>query len=94
MTDSILMTPQEQRELAQALAVQRMNAEQRSEWLRVEWATATANAQLFMSRFPSQPGAISFASLAEKNHHDEQRELRQAAQYSLTATSRHAPISD
>ncbi len=82
---------QEQRELAQALAVQRMNAQERGVWLSTEWARVQTTAQLFMSRFPSQPGAMSFATLAEKNQHDEQRELMQAAQFSLVATSQHAP---
>lgn len=91
MADLLQMNTQEQYELKQALEVQGMSATQRGAWLSAEWARVQVTAQLFMSRFPSQPGAMSFATLAEKNAYDERRELMQATQFSLASTSKYAP---
>lgn len=90
MTSFPIDLPQEERELQQALAVQRMSAAERGAWLRKEWATAQANAQLFMRRFPQRLGALNFACLAEKNQYDEARELEQALNYAIAEHPSHA----
>ncbi|TAG25830.1 MAG: hypothetical protein EAZ37_11295 [Burkholderiales bacterium] len=81
---------QEARELLQALAVQAMSASERAAWWRSELAAVQTHTQLFMNRFPTQPGAMSFASLAEKNRHDEERELEQAMNHAQIPHASHA----
>ena len=84
---------QASRELLQALAVQRMGSQERAAWWRQELAIVQAHTQFFMDHFPSRPGAVSFSSLAEKNHYDEARELEQALNHAVVSRASHAASS-
>jgi hypothetical protein len=93
MATSSDLTPQEERELAQAILVQHMSPEDRAAWWSKEFAAVQASAQLMMPYFPVRPGAISFATMAEKNRYDEKRELDEAMNHSLIAKTRLASDS-
>ena len=75
MDESTNLGIKEQRELAQAMVVHRMNAKERGLWLGQQITIVQAQLQLMMQHFPARPGARSFALMAEKNRYDEQREL-------------------
>lgn len=76
---------QEDRELAEALRVQRMTQGQRGAWLTEVWGSMQRNATAF---YPHQPTARSFATPEEKNKFDDARELDFAVSHSAYATQR------
>ncbi|MBK9441373.1 MAG: hypothetical protein IPN53_08670 [Comamonadaceae bacterium] len=70
---------QAERELQQALRVQSMTPAARWLWLQEAWGPLQDSAAFLLPNDPSMPGAArSYATLDEKNHFDEDREIRQA----------------
>jgi len=72
---------QEERELAEALHVQTMSPQERSQWLlRETWDPLQVQAASFYSFWKpaGEPSAMHFATLDEKNRFEEQREIEQA----------------
>lgn len=77
---------QEERELAEALRVQTMSPQERSQWLRDNWGPLQAQAASFFSYWKpdGEPRAMHFATLDEKNRFDEQREIERAVRLAIS----------
>ena len=72
---------QAERELQEALRVQGMTSAARWHWLEEEWGRLQDSAALLsINDQPAPHAARSYATLAEKNRFDEDRELEQALQ--------------
>lgn len=84
-TPAALSAHQSDRELAVAIRVRQMNPTQFSRWLDVEWGRVQtlANAAL-PEASPALGTARCFATLAEKNRHDEDKELATALMLAAT----------
>ena len=77
---------QEERELAEALRFQAMSSQELTQWLRDNWDPLQAQAASFFSYWKpdGEPHAMHFATLAEKNRFDEQREIEQAVRLAIS----------
>jgi hypothetical protein len=77
---------QEERELAEALRVQAMSPQERSQWLRATWGPLQAQAASLYSYWKpaGEPRAMHFATLDAKNRFDEQREIEQAVRLAIS----------
>jgi hypothetical protein len=72
---------QAKRELAEALRVQSMSPAERFKWLEQTWGRLQDDATALFMRTASKKGTSRcFASLAEKNRFDEDREVQAAIQ--------------
>jgi len=85
-----MSTHQEQRELAEALRVQTMQAYERSRWLESTWGALQRQAISFHQDLALANGGAArhFATLDAKNKFDEHREIEQALQLALSREER------
>ncbi len=85
---------QAKRELDEALRVRYMSPRERSAWLRDVWNPLQAQGSALLAGLSVEHGARCFASFAEKNRYDEDRELALAVQLQTKKTSREEDIPD
>ena len=72
---------QSERELQEALRVRCMTPAARLVWLQETWGRLQDSSSVLFGNMPSQPGtARCYASPAEKNRFDEEREISRALQ--------------